>query len=86
MGGEAKDVPGRAQETLTMKRWKLILAALVAVLVIIVVLQNTDTVATRLLFASVRMPLAMLLIVTFLLGLVLGLLLASNLVKRPRKQ
>lgn len=53
---------------------RLILVALVAVLSLILVLQNTDTVETKILFATIAMPRAVLLAITFLLGVVVGLL------------
>lgn len=65
-----------------MAKLKPILASLVAVLLIIVVLQNTETVETRLLFATVSMPRAILLLVTFVAGGLVGLLLATRLSKR----
>jgi len=55
-----------------MHRAKLITAIVIAVLVVVLLLQNTDPVETRLIFMSVKMPRAMLLLVTFLLGFVAG--------------
>ena len=49
----------------------LILLALAAV----VILQNTESVETRLLLATITMPRALLLAVTFLFGAVFGLVL-----------
>ena len=45
-----------------------------AVLVVIVVLQNTEAVETQLLFATVTMPRAVLLLTTALIGFALGIL------------
>ena len=56
-----------------MNRVRTWLLALVAVLVLVVVLQNTGSVETRILFATVTMPRAVLLFVTLLAGFVLGL-------------
>lgn len=53
------------------KKW-VALAAIV--LLVIVVLQNTAEVETKILFISVSMPRAVLLFVTALLGFVLGVL------------
>ena len=39
-----------------MSRWKIAVVALVAVLAIIVVVQNTQAVETKLLFVTVTMP------------------------------
>lgn len=57
-----------------MKKLRLIVALVLAVLVVIVVLQNTDAVETRLLFATVTMPRAVLLFTTVLIGFALGIL------------
>jgi len=65
-----------------MKRAHLILVAIVAVLVIIIVLQNTAEVKTRILFVSVSMPHAVLLFVTLVVGYALGLLSASGAFKK----
>lgn len=55
-------------------RWKPIALAVAALLVVVVILQNTETVQTRFLFFSLSMPHAVLLFVTLLVGLALGLL------------
>ena len=55
---------------------RLIGVAVLGLLACIVVFQNTDSVETRLLFATIAMPRAVLLAITFLLGLVSGLLVA----------
>ena len=60
-----------------MKPIRLIAAAVIAILAIIVIAQNTETVETRLLFFSISMPRAVLLISTLLIGYVLGLLSAA---------
>ena len=57
-----------------MKKLRLIVTLVLAVLVVIVVLQNTDAVETRLLFATVTMPRAVLLLTTTLIGFALGIL------------
>lgn len=68
-----------------MVRLKLVIALVLTVLVLVVLVQNTDTVETRLLFATVTMPRAMLLFGTLLIGFVLGLLLSFSLSKKPRE-
>jgi len=55
-----------------MKRQRSLVFELVAVLVIIVVLQNTQSVETRILLVTLSMPRAVLLCVTLLVGVVLG--------------
>ena len=61
-----------------MKRWKLIAAALVGLLVLIVILQNMEAVQTRILFFTITMPRAVLLFGTTLLGIVVGAMLARR--------
>lgn len=53
-------------------RIKLITAGVILVLFIIIGLQNTATMETRLLFATIEMPRVVLLIITFALGGVVG--------------
>lgn len=55
---------------------RLIVVAILAILALILVLQNKEPVTTQILFATVVMPQAVLLTVTFLLGLAVGLLFA----------
>lgn len=62
-----------------MGKIKLIVALGVAALAIILVLQNTGSVQTRLLFVSVAMPQAALLAITMLVGAGAGVLLAFSL-------
>jgi uncharacterized integral membrane protein len=62
------------EEELRMKKLRLIVTLVLAVLVVIVVLQNTDAVETRLLFATITMPRAVLLLTTALIGFALGIL------------
>lgn len=68
-----------------MVRFKMSIALILAVLVFVVVFQNTDTVETRLLFATVAMPRAMLLLGTLLIGFVLGLMVSFGFFKKPSK-
>ncbi len=64
-------------------RIKIAVAAVVAILAIIVIFQNTEVVETRLLFVTVDMPRALLLIVTLLLGVLLGLMAAIRIRRKP---
>lgn len=59
-----------------MAKTRLIVAVVLALLAVVVVLQNTEAVETRLLFATVTMPRAVLLLTTVLIGFALGLLTA----------
>ena len=53
-------------------RW--IAIGILVLLIVVVVLQNTDTVDTKLLFVTVTMPRALLLVTTTLIGFALGVL------------
>ena len=64
-----------------MKTVKNLSAAALLVVIIIVVFQNTETVETKILFATLSMPRALLLVMTLLIGVVIGLILGT---KRPR--
>ncbi len=55
-----------------MDKTKLIVALLVAILTLIVVLQNTEAVQTRLLFVTVTMPRVLLLFLMLVIGFILG--------------
>jgi len=64
----------RANEPVsTARRLKYAGMAIIALLVVIIVLQNTESVRTDLLFVSITMPRAVLLFVTFVIGFLLGL-------------
>ena len=56
---------------------RLVVEAILAVLVVVVVLQNLAPVSTKLLFVTVEMPKALLLIVTLGIGFAAGLLAAG---------
>jgi len=58
-------------------RVKLVIEAILAVLVVVVVLQNLAPVSTQFLFVTVAMPKAVLLIVTLGIGFAAGLLAAG---------
>jgi uncharacterized integral membrane protein len=69
-----------------MIKLKLIAALTLILLVLIVVFQNTEPVATRFLFVSFIMPRAALLVITFLVGAIAGLLLSFGMsTKLPKK-
>ena len=70
-----------------MKKLKMTVIVVVSLLVLIVVLQNTQSVETKLLFVTITMPRAFLLFLTFLFGFVVGAVsTASFLNKAKRKQ
>lgn len=57
-----------------LRNLKLAGIAVAAIVVLIIILQNTQPVETRVLFASITMPRAVLLVVMLLAGFVLGML------------
>jgi uncharacterized integral membrane protein len=57
-----------------MNRFKMISIAILSILGVIIILQNTEQVETRLLFLSIAMPRAILLMGTTLIGFALGIL------------
>ena len=61
-----------------MNRAKTLFLTVLAVVVVIVVAQNTETVETQLLFVSIAMPRAVLLLVTLVTGFVLGILVGTR--------
>lgn len=67
-------------------RIKLILAGTTMLLTIIIVLQNTDTIETKLLFFSLTMPQAALLFGAMAIGFTLGVLMANRLTRRGRSE
>jgi uncharacterized integral membrane protein len=68
------------------KKIKIIGGAIVALLIVIVVLQNTESVQTQLLFVSITMPRAALLFGTLLIGFALGVLTAGHLVRKGKSK
>lgn len=61
-----------------MKKAKHVLIGVVVLLVVIIAFQNTDSVDTHLLFTTVTMPRALLLLVTLVIGFAIGLLTAMK--------
>lgn len=61
---------------------KLIALLIMAVLAIVLIIQNTQAVATRLLFVTLSMPLAALLALMLLIGFAGGVLVALKVGKR----
>jgi uncharacterized integral membrane protein len=67
-----------------MKKVTLIIILIVAVLGIIVVLQNTQAVDTRILFITVTMPRAVLLFVATMFGFAVGVLVSIALLRKSK--
>ncbi|WP_020674557.1 lipopolysaccharide assembly protein LapA domain-containing protein [Geopsychrobacter electrodiphilus] len=64
-------------------RWKLYLSLILLTLVLIFVMQNTETVVFNFLFWNFGLPRALLLLVVFVAGITTGLLLVAS--KRPSR-
>lgn len=64
----------------TMNKLKLVAIAVVSLLVLILVLQNTQAVETNLLFLTVTMPNAALLFGALIIGFAIGVLTAGHIV------
>ena len=69
----------------TMNKLKLVAIAVVSLLVLIVVLQNTQAVETNLLFLTVTMPNAALLFGTLIIGFAIGVLTAGHIVSTAKR-
>ena len=67
-----------------MKKVKLAAIVIVSVVALIIVLQNTEVTPARILFWNLPMSRALLLILTFVLGFVIGVLVASNYLRKKR--
>lgn len=61
-----------------MKKTKLAAIVILSILAVVIVLQNTEVTQTRILFMTVQMSRALLLLLTFTLGFVTGLLAATG--------
>jgi putative membrane protein len=70
----------------TINKLKFAAVAVVALAVLIVVLQNTQTVETRLLFFTVTMPNAALLFGTLVIGFAIGVLTAWHIVAGAKRK
>lgn len=68
-----------------MSKLKLGVIAVIGLLVLIVVLQNTAAVETKILFVSITMPRAVLLFGTLLTGFALGVLTAGRIARKPKQ-
>ena len=69
-----------------MTRTKLVITAVLALLVLIVILQNTAAVETKILFVTLTTPRAVLLIGTTLVGFLLGVLVAFRIAKQKKPE
>ena len=67
-----------------MKKMKLIVIAILALLAAVIILQNVETVDTKILFITISMPRAILLAVTWAIGLACGLLIQLKAKKKAK--
>ena len=84
-GEDSRSRHGGLLSFLETTRFKLLVAVLSALLLVFVILQNTEPVATRILFMTVTMPRAALLGLAALIGFTLGLMTAYSLARPPRE-
>ena len=69
----------------TSNKLKIVGVAVSVLIVLIVVLQNTQSVETKLLFLSVTMPNAALLFGTLIIGFAIGVLTAGHIVSSVKR-
>ncbi len=69
----------------TMNKLKLVAIAAISLVVLIVVLQNTQAVETHVLFLTVTMPRAALLFGTLIIGFAIGVLTAGHIVSVAKR-
>ena len=81
--GAERKVP-QAKKTSPMKRIKMFGPVVLAVLGMIVIIQNTEPVETRVLFFTITMPRAVFLLGTTLVGFALGVLVSLYLTRKKR--
>jgi uncharacterized integral membrane protein len=65
-----------------LKPWKVVALLILILIAVVIVLQNTETVETRVLFFSLRMPRAVLLLVATAIGFALGLVVSLLVAKK----
>ena len=68
-----------------MGKLKIIIIVVILLLTLIVSIQNTQAVETRLLFVTVTMPRVLLLLLTFVLGIIGGIVIASHVLQKAAK-
>jgi uncharacterized integral membrane protein len=69
-----------------MNKWKLASVAITALVAVVVVLQNTQPVETKLLFLTVTLPNAALLFGTLIIGFAIGILTAGHIVSIAKQE
>ena len=69
----------------TINKLKIVGIAVIVLIVLVVVLQNTQAVETKLLFLTVTMPRAALLFGTLIIGFAIGVLTAGHIVSIAKR-
>jgi uncharacterized integral membrane protein len=69
----------------TLNKLKIVAIAVIALVVVVVALQNTQAVETKLLFFTVTMPNAALLFGTLVIGFAIGVLTAGHIVSTAKR-
>jgi len=70
----------------TMVKVKVIVLLVLLIIAFVIVLQNTEAVETKLIFATVTMPRALLLFTTTIIGFAAGVLVALSLSKKRQSR
>ena len=70
----------------TMNKLKIVAIAVLALVVVIVVFQNTQAVETKLLFLTMTLPNAALLFGTLIIGFAIGVLTAGHIVSSAKRR
>lgn len=65
---------------------KIVVGAILGIVALIIILQNTEPVTTKLLFAEVSMPLAFMLIVMLAIGFGAGVLVTGSIYRKRDKR
>ena len=68
-----------------MKKIKVVVIIIISLLALIVFIQNTQAVETKFLFMTITMPRVLLLMLTFIMGFIGGLITASYILRKPSK-
>lgn len=76
----------RSQALELLQKTKIVVVALLAVLIVVIVLQNTEVVETKILFTTISMPRAALLFGTLISGFVIGVLTGGRIMARMKKE
>ena len=76
----------RGRKKMNKNKVKFIIVLVISVLALILILQNTKAVETKVLFMTITMPRALLLLITFLVGFIAGLIGMSVLTAKSSKK